>query len=138
LSTENDAGEDLLDYNSGFLRLFSKNGEIIVGDYEVSFGQGTLINQGFGYGKSSDVLNTYKSLPLIKPHRSTREFQYMRGTALRYRLRNFQLTAFYSSKNIDANVVDTISDELVVSSLQTSGLHVSTSQLANKIPFMKM
>jgi hypothetical protein len=132
LSTENDAGEDLLDYNSGFLRLFSKNGEIIVGDYEVSFGQGTLINQGFGYGKSSDVLNTYKSLPLIKPHRSTREFQYMRGTALRYRLRNFQLTAFYSSKNIDANVVDTISDELVVSSLQTSGLHVSTSQLANK------
>lgn len=121
------------------LHLFLKNiGKIkllAVGDYHVQFGQGLTIWSGFTMGKAAGSVVMRKRAPALRPHASSNEYSFMRGVAATVALGKFDLTAFYSNRKVDANLVpsDSIHEtEEYVTSLQESGYHRTPAELADK------
>ncbi|MGQ8338380.1 helix-hairpin-helix domain-containing protein [Sunxiuqinia sp. A32] len=141
LTAEKDAGESFLqssnktgfDYFSGYASYNSRNNEnqIIVGDYRLQFGQGLVAWQGFSLGKSSEVTQGAKFNQGIKPYTSTNENMYMRGITSLLTLGKFKFTPFFSIKNFDANI-DSVNQQAIFTSFQTSGLHRTQSEIADK------
>lgn len=111
---------------------------IAIGDFEVNFGQGLIQYHGFSTGKSALTTSVKRVAPVFKAHTSVNEIEYYRGLAIGYRLNPaLTINTFASRKKRDANVVEP-TDSLIaeefpdISSLQTSGLHRTTSELADK------
>jgi hypothetical protein len=154
ITAEKDAGEAFLrdsekenllgiqqkvgfDYYSA--HLFARNLGVVkavaLGDFQTQFGQGLTFWSGLAFGKSADVMNIKRSAIGLRPYTSVDENLFMRGAATTIGIKDFELTAFYSSKLIDANIssVDTLNEEEVsVSSFQASGLHTTVSELEDK------
>ena len=107
---------------------------VIIGDYQMNFGQGLVMQSGMSFGKSSEVINIQKSGNLIKAHTAAAENLFFRGTAIQIEpLKNLEFIAFYSSHKVDANIVDTLeNDELAFSSIQGTGMHRTASELLDK------
>ena len=140
---EKDAGEEFFkgSQKKGFdfysAHLFARNIGIIkalaIGDFTVNMGQGLTQWQSLAFKKSSDVTNIKRQLAVLRPYNSAGEINFHRGIGITLAKKNIELTAFVSYKNIDANfVVDTLNNEDFISSLQTSGLHRTRSELADK------
>ena len=144
---EKDAGEPFLPKSDtlrkGFdfysAHLFLKNIGIVkqlaIGDYHVQFGQGLTMWSGFSVGKAAGSVVMRKRAPALRPHASSNEYAFMRGIATTVALGKFDLTAFYSNRKVDANLVpaDTLSStEDLVTSLQQSGYHRTPAELADK------
>ncbi|MEI8048641.1 MAG: helix-hairpin-helix domain-containing protein [Bacteroidota bacterium] len=144
---DKDAGESFLPksdtLHKGFdfysVHLFLKNIGIIkqlaVGDYHVQFGQGLTMWSGFSVGKAAGSVVMRKRAPALRPHASSNEYAFMRGVAATVALGKFDITAFYSNRRLDANVVapDTAqSSEEMVSALQETGYHRTPAELADK------
>jgi hypothetical protein len=144
---DKDAGESFLPKSDtlrkGFdfysVHLFLKNIGIIkqlaVGDYHVQFGQGLTMWSGFSVGKAAGSVVMRKRAPALRPHASSNEYAFMRGAAATVALGKFDITAFYSNRRLDANVVepDTAqSSEEMVSALQETGYHRTPAELADK------
>jgi len=148
ITGEKDAGEEFFkgsqkqgfDYYSGhiYLRDFGVVKRLAIGDYQVQFGQGLTLWSGLSFGKSSDAINIKKNGQGIRPYTSVGENLFMRGVATTLTFKNIDFTAFYSKKRIDANIntSDTSSfisgEELVVTSLQQTGIHAKPSELDDK------
>lgn len=138
---EKDAGESFFtksnpngfDYNSGFLRweFGKRRSAIIVGDYVVQWGQGLSVWQGFAMGKSTEVDRIARFNQGIKAYSSTDENNFMRGLAIDFRAGKFQLQAFASYHPFDGNT-DSIDDRKVFTSIQSSGLHRTSSEIEDK------
>ncbi|MBK9732771.1 MAG: helix-hairpin-helix domain-containing protein [Chitinophagaceae bacterium] len=107
---------------------------IAVGDYELKFGQGLLAASGFGISKSSMVMTVKYGGRTLKPYTSTNEFNFFRGGAVVMGTKNISLTAFISSKKIDGNIgkVDTLDEDVFVTSVGGDGLHRTESEVADK------
>lgn len=144
---EKDAGEPFLPKSDtlrkGFdfysVHLFIKNIGIVkqlaVGDYHVQFGQGLTLWSGFSVGKAAGSVVMRKRAPALRPHASSNEYAFMRGAATTIALGKFDLTAFYSNRKVDANVVpsDSVnSTEDMVTSLQQTGYHRTPAEIADK------
>ena len=122
------------------VHLFLKNVGIVkqlaIGDYHVQFGQGLTLWSGFSVGKAAGSVVMRKRAPALRPHASSNEFAFMRGAAATVGLGKFDITAFYSNRRVDANILvyDSLDDaaEIMVSSLQESGYHRTTAELADK------
>jgi len=119
--------------------LFIKNLGIVkqlaIGDYHVQFGQGLTMWSGFSMGKAAGSVVMRKRAPALRPHASTNEYAFLRGAATTIALGKIDLTAFYSNRRVDANVVpaDSInSTEDMVTSLQETGYHRTPGELADK------
>ena len=125
---EHDAGESITDYNSAYARYDFKNSKIWLGDYDLSLGQGLLIHQGFGFGKSAFSL--FKSTPTIKVHRSTREYHFNRGVAFSKKWKKLKFDFWYSNKKVDGSLSETNENQYV--RLQTTGYHITESERLSK------
>lgn len=148
LTAEKDPGEKFewapkqntygFDYLSGhfFLRDFGRLKRLVVGDYTLQTGQGLALSSGLGFGKGAAVINSLKRRDFgIRPYASVNENQFMRGAAATYAIKNLYFTGFFSRTGLDANISarDTLTDEIeLVSTLQTSGFHRTTSELEDK------
>ena len=141
LTAEKDPGEDFSPYGFDFYSAHIQLNDIgvfkniSIGDYQVKFGQGLIAWSGFGLGKSTEVMNIRKKAQGIRRYTSTNENLFMRGAATTIKLGDFELTSFYSNKNIDANqnLVDTIDSELLeITTIQNTGYHRTLSELANR------
>jgi hypothetical protein len=148
ITAEKDAGEEFFkgsqkqgfDYYSGhfYLRDFGIVKRVAIGDYQVQFGQGLTLWSGLSFGKSSDAINIKKNGQGIRPYTSVGENLFMRGAATTLTFKNIDFTAFYSKKRIDANIntSDTSAfnngEELIVTSLQQTGIHAKPSELDDK------
>ncbi|MBL4657677.1 MAG: hypothetical protein JKX73_06730, partial [Flavobacteriales bacterium] len=144
VTAEKDAGEEFFQgtQKKGFdfysAHAFAKNigpiKRLAIGDYQVQFGQGLTVWTGLSLGKSPDVMNIKKSAQSIKPYTSVNENLFMRGGALTVGFKDFEFTAFYSKKKIDANVVRDTFDFFIVqvTSFVQSGFHSKPSELENK------
>ncbi len=145
ITAEKDPGEEFFrgsqtqgfDYYSAhfYLRDVGRIKSLAMGDYQVQFGQGLTLWSGLAFGKSSEAVNVKKNGLGLRPYTSVDENNFMRGAGTAVRLGALELTAFYSNKYRDANVLetDTISQEaLVITSLQQTGLHRTPRELENK------
>ena len=99
----------------------------IVGDYSLHLGEGLLHSHEFNAQKSSLIHNVEKRNSYFKPYKSTRESGFERGTAMSLKFKKIQLLPFISVNKIDANI-----ENDSITSLPTSGYHITASEQKKK------
>lgn len=151
---EKDPGEQFLwdnpkriygyDFLSGHIAIknFGNLKSLVLGDFNLQYGQGLVFSRGLGFGKSGEVINTVKPMFTgILPYSSVNEAFYMRGTAVQYALKKIYFTVFGARTPQDASVNayrDTLSvDGEVISSqsaegIITTGLHRTNNELLKR------
>jgi hypothetical protein len=145
ITADKDPGEEFFtgtqpkgfDFYSAFASYTGKGvlKEVVVGDYHAGFGQGLTLWTGLAFGKSSEAISMKRNGGGLKPSTSVNENLYMRGVAATFAMQNLELTAFYSSKKVDANIgeTDTLSQEIMyVTSLQETGYHRTNAEMEDK------
>ena len=145
VTAEKDAGEEFFkgsqkngfDFYSAhyYMKDFGVVKALAIGDYQVQFGQGLTLWTGLGFGKSADGTGIKKNAAGIKPYTSVTENMFMRGVGTTIGTKDIELSFFFSSKKIDANITstDSLSSEvLYISSLQITGLHSTPNEAADK------
>jgi len=143
ITAEKDPGEEFFsgnnkngfDYYSAHLQLndFGFVKTLTLGDFEAKFGQGLVLWSDMGFSKTPYVLNIRKKAQGIKKYSSTNENVFMRGAGTTISIKNIDFTIFYSNKKIDANIQDSIDNEIAsVSSFQNSGYHSVPSEIVDK------
>ncbi|MBL3657956.1 ComEA family DNA-binding protein [Fulvivirga sediminis] len=143
---EKDAGEPLA-FNSktnGFdfysfhfqLQNQGKLRNLIIGDYQLQFGQGLLLSSGFNIGKGGETITTVRRSNLgARPYTSVVETGFFRGATATYAFTpQWQLTTFYSRLHQDAVIRSDSADSYYefISSVQSSGFHRTESEIAAK------
>lgn len=108
-----------------------KNIRFVAGDFLIRSGQGLVLWQGFAAGKSAETDQIYRNNQGLRPYSSTDENIFFRGIASEYKNRNFLLNLFYSSKYIDANIIEE-QGKTMVSSFQNSGLHRTENEITDR------
>lgn len=144
---EKDPGEKLFgegskygfDFYSFFLyaKDINKTFSIVsLGDFAVSMGQGLILHNDFGAGKSSFVMNVKRAGRAIRPYSSVNEVNFFRGGGTVINIKkSLQAAVFASYKPIDASVDrDTIenSDFDSFGSIRFDGYHRTLTEIANK------
>ena len=109
---------------------------VIIGDYQLQFGQGLVLGAGFAPGKGSEsILTVRRGNSGLRPFASVIESGFFRGAATTIKQNDFYLTGFVSKLAQDGNRItdSTYSDfEEFVNSIQSTGLHRTKSELASK------
>lgn len=129
LTAEKDGGEPFFagpnrkgyDFYSAYLLLkdIGRFQSLALGNYQVHFGYGLVMNTGFSFGKASSLLNIHKTGKGIDKYTSVNESNYLQGIAATYRIgKRWNLSAWYSFRHLDGNV-----DSLFINSLKTDGFH---------------
>jgi hypothetical protein len=146
LTAEKDAGETLgwqpekkqygADYYSYHLMvqdvgIFKK---VVVGDYQLQFGQGLILAGGFLLGKGAEtILSVRRSSSGIRPHTSLLESNYFRGAACTFGFKEMEITPFISHKYLDAAIVyiDSIPND-EYANIRLTGLHRTNTEFASR------
>ncbi|GAB2550146.1 helix-hairpin-helix domain-containing protein [Spirosoma aerophilum] len=144
LTLEQDPGEQLgwqpsarrygVDYVSFHAQIQNRGKwkNVLLGDYQLQVGQGLVLSAGFVLGKSAETVQTVRRPTLgARPYTSLTEYGYFRGATATYSLRpTLDITLLMARNRRDANTVaDNSLDGLVATSLQTSGLHRTQSEM---------
>jgi len=141
-TAEKDAGEGGLKLNHNIYDYYSASVQIkgigliknvIIGDYQAGFGQGIVIKQAFTSGKSSAATQILSVGNGFKSHRSTNEYNFLRGCALTIERRNVNLHFFYSNKPVDGNV-----HENSFSGFYQTGYHRTEAEFQKKNTIKQM
>ncbi len=157
-TAEKDAGEQIvwqperrqygMDFYSTHLML-SNRGKLktlMIGDYQLQTGQGLVLSSGLRIGKGAETITTIRKVfNGLRPHTSAMETGFMRGAAATLQLGALQITPFASRQRIDASLQlneglfmpdsleqDPNFNDATVTSLNTSGLHRTPTELANR------
>lgn len=109
----------------------------VLGDFQLSFGQGLTIWTGYAFGKTSMTVATKRNAGGIRPYTSVDENRFLRGAATTLKFGPIETSVFFSMRKRDANisVSDTLGNDieiLEVSSIQETGYHTTPSELADK------
>lgn len=115
-----------------YLRDFGRFKTIALGDYRLSYGQGLMFSGG-GRGIPSDPCLMLTSGTGIRPYTSAGESGFFRGAASSISLSK-KLTAeiFFSQTKRDANVMVDSDSTNIFTSLQSSGLHRTWYEIADR------
>ena len=152
VTMEKDAGESFrwsptteqygFDFYSAHAMLENRGifNRVILGDYQMQFGQGLLLSSGFNVGKGSETVRTVRRNNIgIRPYTSVLESRFFRGGAATYQFKRFELTPFYSYLSNDFRVSDTEIDSIrevtqinEFTSLPETGFHRTASELSSK------
>lgn len=136
ITMEKDAGEQWYgdthkgyDFYSAYAQInqIGKLKTLILGDFRATFGQGLVLGNAFGSGKSSYVLDVSSYGAGIKKYSSTDENNFFRGVGASFHSGFADLSVFYSHKKIDAGVSGD-----VFSSFYRTGLHRTINELDKK------
>ncbi|MBC7417640.1 MAG: helix-hairpin-helix domain-containing protein, partial [Pedobacter sp.] len=139
LTMDKDAGEQIFDKRVDFISgnmSFYKLGRIkklVIGDYNLQFGQGLTLWTGFSFGKSPEVTSVAKKDLGLRRYSSTNEFSFLRGASATVNvLGNIFLTPFVSFRKLDANQsVDGVGN-MVQATINQTGLHRTKTELENR------
>ncbi|RNI25774.1 ComEA family DNA-binding protein [Rufibacter latericius] len=148
VTAEKDAGESFtwnlgqriygFDFLSAHAQVYDRGAfkTIALGDYQLQFGQGLLLSSGLGVGKGSETITTVRRNQLgIRPHTSSLEANFFRGVATTHHWRRVETTLFYSNRRVDASAGNNLQEDTTLvelGGLQTSGLHRTPTELANR------
>ncbi len=107
--------------------------KFVAGDYHLEFGQGLTLWSGLTFGASAQTCQVKYFGKGIRPNTSANENRFFRGAALTLEKKDFQLTAFYSKKKYDANLLPPDSLGIIrISGLQETGYHRTINELQDK------
>ena len=110
--------------------------KLIVGDYQVQFGQGLVFGAGFNPGKGAETIQTTRRGNVgILPYGSVIESGFFRGIATTFEQNNYEITMLLSRLRQDGNRLNdtTYSDfDEYINSIQTTGLHRTSNEIDAK------
>ena len=140
MTFENDIGEPLRngpDFKSAslFIREAKALKQLVVGDYQVQFGQGLTCWNSMAFGKSSFSVQVKRNAQGLKPYSSVNESSFFRGAGITLGNKFVTATVFASRRKLDATLItDTVltDDGMAVSSIVLGGLHRTESEIAKK------
>jgi hypothetical protein len=121
------------DFESLFVRadgILAKEDRWVIGSYRLGFGQGLVLSNGFRMSSTTaDPEAILPRQPLgVREYYSTGEFGYFQGVAVQNRFEPLSVGLFVSRVFLDASA----EDDSAVGTIQTSGLHRTTSEEANR------
>lgn len=140
---DKDAGESFFkkaqrygfDFNS--FHLFARKIGIVealaLGDFTVNMGQGLIHWQSLAFKKSGETMAIKRQSAVLRPYNSAGEFNFHRGLGITVRKKSVEVTGFVSFRKLSANLAtDTTQQNMIVSSIQTSGYHRTAAEMADK------
>jgi hypothetical protein len=137
VNLEKDAGEALwgnrrtvVDFISGHLSLRDAGllKAFVLGDFQVSVGQGLIHWQGLSFGMGSDAMSILRQAPVLKPYNGADENRFHRGGGVQLQRGRWSLFYFLSSDRKDANLqADSLSGN-ITRSMSLSGLHRTVAE----------
>lgn len=130
LHFKRDAGERGIDSYGGqvILKDLGHLAAFVAGDFRVGFGEGLVMNQGFGFGKS---LSLSRSSQGLKAHRGSDEWGFLRGAGATLRFGQVSVSAFASRRAWDA----TLADDGSVKTIVKGGYHRTLAECGKKNSF---
>jgi len=139
LTAQRDPGEQLLTAQNTpeFLSMHAEYRgrkiirNIVVGDFSAEFGQGLTLWNSLAFNKSADALNIVRFGRGLRHFTGTDENRFLRGVGTTLNFGEFDVMAFYSLNRADANLIGDDSAS-AASSLQTSGLHRTASEIEDR------
>jgi hypothetical protein len=141
---EKDAGEQFFKgaQKNGFdfysAHFFVRNAGMVkslaLGDFTVNMGQGLTQWMSLAFKKGPDIMAVKRQSAVLRPYNSSGEIFFHRGAGITIGKDNWLATVFGSIRKVDANFnADTTnSQDEFISSLQTSGLHRTKSEVEDK------
>ncbi|MCG8386866.1 MAG: helix-hairpin-helix domain-containing protein [Cytophagales bacterium] len=106
---------------------------LVLGDYQVQFGQSLVFGSGFNIGKGAESVATVRRTNLgARPYTSARETGFFRGGAATIEInKHLDMTAMYSRLKQDGipRSGDDPRHGEYISSIQTSGLHRTQNEI---------
>lgn len=145
ITAEKDPGEQFFrghqkkgfDFYSAYLQFnnFGHVETLVVGDYHAKMGQGLIMWSAMSMGKSGMVMDVRKKSSALSGSSSASEYGYFRGIGATLGFGPVKTTAFASRVKLDANVVEsdtTNHTEESFTSVQTTGIHATPTQIANQ------
>jgi hypothetical protein len=122
-----------------FVQNWNKTVKVVaLGDYSARFGQGLLLQTGFAPGKSAETVSVARGGRKLNAYAAFGETFFFRGAAATVALgKQIELTALYSDRRRDANIVNAVSDtlqeeEIQFTALQSSGYHRTAAELEDE------
>lgn len=141
VNMEKDAGESMwgnrrsgIDFLSGHLALRDAGmlKALVLGDFQVSLGQGIIHWQGLSFGMGSDAMSILRQGPMLKPYNGADENQFHRGAGVQLKHRGWSGFVFFSMDRKDANLQVDTARGILVRSLPVSGLHRTMAELEDR------
>jgi Helix-hairpin-helix motif len=141
VTMESDPGEKIwimrrggADFLSGHfaVRALGMIRSLVLGDFQVSLGQGLTHWQGMSFGMGSDAMSILRQAPVLKPYNGTDEHRFHRGGGLHIKLNRWDAFLFHASDRKDANLVVDSSGDWAVRSVLSSGLHRTESEMEDR------
>ncbi|MBK9247864.1 MAG: hypothetical protein IPM69_07085 [Ignavibacteria bacterium] len=123
------------DFMSGFAEYKDNSFRLVLGDFTAESGLGSIIWQGFGSKKGSEVISpVIQQGSGISPYRSSIEYRYFRGAAVEATIpiadnSSLEIIGFYSSIRRSGSID---SAQNVATSLDISGLFRTSSEIAKR------
>ncbi len=118
-------GPDFLSFYIAFKDI-GKIQKLIIGDYQAQFGQGLALWTSMAFGKSAMTTNTQRFGRGFFGSNGVDENRFLRGVAATSKIGKYEISGFFSRKNIDA----TPAGNGTFSTLQQSGLHRTPTEIA--------
>ncbi|HSF52508.1 MAG TPA: helix-hairpin-helix domain-containing protein [Algoriphagus sp.] len=115
---------------------------IALGDFQASFGQGLVFGAGYTLGKGAETVPTVRRSSIgILPYTAAMEFGFFRGIGATRQFKNWQASVIASQAARDGRIsvsADTLdAPEDIISSINQSGLHRTSSELSTKNQFQE-
>lgn len=124
----------IFDVTSGYVSLENRGvlKKIIVGNYQVGYGQGLLLHTGFGGYKSADSMYVMRTSNVgLKPHQSFYNYGFTGiGTTLRWKA--WEQTFYYAYNDIDGKVEEDAEGSKYTYSVYRSGSHRTIGEITKK------
>eukprot|EP01132_Coremiostelium_polycephalum_P002991 gene2991-3734_t len=107
--------------------------KLIVGNYQVGYGQGVIVNAGFHMDHSGETLMISRASNVgIKPYSSFNGSS-LRGTAITCQWGNIEQSCYYAYNSLDGKVTyDQEGNACYAKRIQRSGLYRTTQEVARK------
>ena len=148
-TAERDAGERFkwnpangylgFDFTSASLRVVEKGRlqNLVIGDYNVGFGQGLVMGTGFGVGKGAETITSVRQGYMgFRPYTSLNENGYFRGVAASFMINKaVSVDGFYSSVKRDGDKRMAADSSYFIHSLLTTGLHRTEEEIISRKNF---
>jgi len=147
-TTEKDAGEQMkwspsqkyygFDYTSYHVQVMNKGAvsNLILGDFQAQYGQGLILGGGFGVGKGAESITTIRRSNLgFLPYTSLSETGFFRGAAASLKITPHLTINTFASRIHQDGAILTDSLGFSLSSISTSGLHRTETEIRNRKAF---
>lgn len=106
---------------------------IVAGQYRASFGLGLVIGDGTGIGKMSNLSALGSRTYGLRAHTSRNAANSLRGAGATINVaKGLDLSAFVSYRNIDATLHSTDSTASTITTIVTSGMHRTVTEMNKK------